>query len=626
MTPQKFDALVRRLETEAQKSPERYKIRVALLACLGYAYLFFVLGCLAAMFALIGAAVYFSKGNVVFLKFAIAPAAAAVVIVRALNVSLPTPQGVRLDRASAPALFAMLDEIQAALKAPPFHQVLLTEDFNAAVAQVPRFGLFGWQRNYLLLGLPLMQALTPAQFRAVVAHEAGHLSGNHGRFGGWIYRVRQTWVQVLEELHKNRQRRTASWLHRFFDWYAPCFSAYSFVLARGHEYQADRCAAEVAGAAAASQALVTITLHGRFLQERFWPGVYKQVEQQPSPPPVFPALALAFQTQFAPEDARTFFHQALGIETGTLDTHPSLSDRLKALGYEAGVEQAFEDALALFGAESAAARCFGSNIAVFQAQIEQEWAKQIAPGWENRHRQIQEGRGRLRELAEKAQGGPLTEEDAWQRACLTAEHGEPEAAKALFLEIVAAQPTHPGAQLALGRILLQQDDADGLAHLEAAMTAEAGTVLEACGAAFEFCRRQGRSAEAAEFRRRAEERHALLRRAQAEREEVGANARFEAHGLSPDAAEELAGQLRGFREVKAAYLVRKTVKHLSEHPFYVLWLVPSFITKSKHQDIVRRIAPKIQFSGQMHLFVVDGSDLRILKIRRACKNALIYRR
>jgi hypothetical protein len=56
-------------------------------------------------------------------------------------------------------------------RTPRFHHVLVTDDFNAAVVQAPRLGLFGWYRNYLLIGLPLAKALTVEQFKAVLAHE-----------------------------------------------------------------------------------------------------------------------------------------------------------------------------------------------------------------------------------------------------------------------------------------------------------------------------------------------------------------------------------------------------------------------------------------------------------------------
>ena len=42
--------------------------------------------------------------------------------------------------------------------------------------QLPRLGIFGWYRNYLIIGMPLMKSLTCEQFKAVLAHEFGHLA------------------------------------------------------------------------------------------------------------------------------------------------------------------------------------------------------------------------------------------------------------------------------------------------------------------------------------------------------------------------------------------------------------------------------------------------------------------
>src|SRR4030095_76692 len=122
--------------------------------------------------------------------------------------------------------YDLVREVETAVQSPHVHHIILTDDFNAAVVQIPRLGVFGWQKNYLLVGLPLMQALSPAQFRAVIAHELGHLSGNHGRFAGWIYRVRLTWVQLLTRLQQ--EGRHGSFIfERFINWYAPFFNAYS---------------------------------------------------------------------------------------------------------------------------------------------------------------------------------------------------------------------------------------------------------------------------------------------------------------------------------------------------------------------------------------------------------------
>lgn len=50
-----------------------------------------------------------------------------------------------------------------------------------------------------------MYILSLDQFRAVLAHELGHLSRNHTQLQGRIYLVRRTWYQVWERLQELRQ-------------------------------------------------------------------------------------------------------------------------------------------------------------------------------------------------------------------------------------------------------------------------------------------------------------------------------------------------------------------------------------------------------------------------------------
>src|SRR5690606_25897917 len=150
------------------------------------------------------------------------------------------------------------------------------------IVQVPRLGLFGWQKNYLILGLPLMQLLSLDEFKAVLAHEFGHLSGAHGRFGAWIYRVRTGWARLNE--WRQQQRRWGSFVFvPCCGWCAPKFAAYSFVQARRQEYEADQLAAEALGADAIGRALVRLNLKARELSERYWPTVYAAADRDPTP-------------------------------------------------------------------------------------------------------------------------------------------------------------------------------------------------------------------------------------------------------------------------------------------------------------------------------------------------------
>ena len=536
MTHEKFEALVQKLEPFARRSPGQYRLRVGLLAVLGYVYLLAMLGIVVGLLALLAMAVL-SGHAVILIKLGIPLMVVAGLILRALWVSLPPPAGPELRRDSAPGLFAMLDELSRRLHAPRLHHVQLDDEFNAGIVQIPRLGVFGWQRNFLILGLPLMEAVSPEQFRAVLAHEMGHLSGNHSRFSGWVYRVRLTWERLLESLLE--RRHAGLWLFTgFFGWYAPFFSAYSFVLARADEYVADRCAAEVTGRQTAAEALVAIQVKGHFLADKFWPQIAEQAQRQAEPPAaLYASMFQNLRDGPADSDARRWLAQALAEKTGVDDTHPSLSDRLAALGCEA------VPAVPPPPAETAAQRFLGPVAEQHRAFLDAQWRRQIAPRWKEQHQEALKGQSVLDALERKASEGGLTEGEAWDRARLTAELRGGEAALPLLSEFSASHPDHALAAYALGFLLLEQGDAQGLAHLERAMAREADGVLPACEAAYDFLRRRGQETEANAYRARAEQHLEKLALAQAEREQVDRKDRFFEHGLGDDVLAVMRGPL-----------------------------------------------------------------------------------
>src|SRR5206468_7453099 len=175
-----------------------------------------------------------------------------------------------LVRANAPQVFALVDDLCRELQTPRFHDIVLTDDFNAAVSQQPRLGPFGWYRNYLLLGLPLMQTLSPEEFRAALAHELGHLSRQHGRFGSWIYRIRVMWLRLGAQPQGGHGGLATQW---FLTRWAPYFNAYTLVLARRQEYDADQFAAQLAGKNVLARGLARMEVMGSYLQQRWWPAV-----------------------------------------------------------------------------------------------------------------------------------------------------------------------------------------------------------------------------------------------------------------------------------------------------------------------------------------------------------------
>ena len=152
MDNRQFDALVRRLEPQAGASPRVYNLRVAALAALGYAYIGTVVVVLLGLAA--GSAwLIWNDGEWRDIRLALYPiffTGLAWAVLRTLHVRLEAPEGRRLTREDAPALFDEAERLRVALDAPRAHVVLLTDDFNASVTQVPRLGVLGFPRNYLV--------------------------------------------------------------------------------------------------------------------------------------------------------------------------------------------------------------------------------------------------------------------------------------------------------------------------------------------------------------------------------------------------------------------------------------------------------------------------------------------
>ena len=508
MTHEEYIGTVRRLEEFAGREPEKYALRVGLLAALGYAYVLGVLALVAALICLlIWLAFFEGRFNFAVVKVGWVLLMLAWVVLRALWVKMPAPEGMRLGREQAPRLFALADELAAELGAPRVHVVQIDGEYNASLAQVPRLGPFGWQRNYLTLGLPLMQALTHEQFRAVLAHELGHLSGNHGRFGSWVYRVRQTWVQLLVRLERE-ERWGALAFTKFVNWFAPYFNAYSFVLARRHEYEADLAAARVAGPREAARALAAVEVKGAYLSEKYWPEILRRADEQREPTPgAFAGMWPALRSGPAAVDARQFLRRSLLEETGYEDTHPALAQRLGALGLapEEAESLAEEVAAAGEGVETAAEFYLGGLRGALSRRLDEEWVAKTAPLWRERHERVTKSRRQLALLEEKAKTQELNEREAWALAELTAEFkGTDEAVPLLrkFIERNEGKRTAAPAHSLLGQILLAGEDGSGVGHMHKAMAADHQYTPVSCQVLYGHLRKHGREEEAEAYRRK----------------------------------------------------------------------------------------------------------------------------
>lgn len=607
------------LAAEAASRPVAYRRKVVALAALGYGYVLLVgLGALALALALLAAMirVRFQAG---LIKLELLLLAFAAMVLKSLWVRIEAPQGLPLDRSRVPELFAGLDALREKLRTPNIHRVLLVPEFNAAVAQVPRLGLLGWQRNDLILGLPLLFALSPEELRAVLAHELGHLSRAHGRTGTWLYRARRTWEQLGEQLERNDSK--AAFLFRgFFKWFLPRFSSRAFVLSRQQEYEADRHAAEIASAQALGDALVRLRLGDAALGRELLPAFWRSAEKLPEPPRhgLIDLWRSTGRVAVA-GDAEARLGEALGEATGFDDTHPSLAERLRALEVSARVPEVPE--------RTAAEHYLGPALSALAEELESALYATGSASWSERHGEAASERAELSELEAVEQP---TAAQALRRAELVESLEGEEPALPLYRAALALSDQLAAAQFAVGRILASRGDRAAEGHIEAAIALDRGYELAGLAILSNHFQERGDAEKAAELGARFGEQVERMSEAERRRNRIEAGDAFLPHGLDAAPIEVLRVDLATFPEIKAAYLARKEDEDLPGRPLLVLGflLSVSFRSQGYYAKYSRRLIDAVgdKIPAEVMVVALDLAGRGLRSVLADVPGSEIYRR
>lgn len=186
------------------------------------------------------------------------------------------PERIEISPADQPKLFEFVYRIADEARAPRPHKVFVSPDVNAAVFYpINLTSLLFPSRKNLLIGVGLVNVLTLAEFKAVLAHEFGHFAQRAMAVGRWVYVGQQVAGRIIARRDiidrflggiSQIDIRIAwiGWLLRLVAWSIRALTETFFrlvvvaerALSREMELQADRVSVSVAG----SDALV----HGLF--------------------------------------------------------------------------------------------------------------------------------------------------------------------------------------------------------------------------------------------------------------------------------------------------------------------------------------------------------------------------
>jgi len=632
MNREEFDQLVRQVEQGIGRRPAALKWRTGLLALLGYAGLLIeliVIFLIAAGFFL---AMFWtdSEGKLVCaILGTLVLAGGGFAALRTLMVKLPLPRGRVVTAREVPALFATLAELQRELHSAPFHQVLIDTDCNAGVVQVPRLGLLGWPRNYLILGLPLLEGLSPEEMRAVLAHEFTHLSRAHGRFSHWLYRLRRSWEEIFKQFSKTPPAGQISLrpvIVKYVEWFWPRFNAHAFVLSRSNEYEADGQAARLAGAAHNGAALSRLTFLTRQLEKDFWPGTWEQANTLASPPgDVFSRLRDVLRGGPSAEERARWMQEALQVKTNNNDTHPSLTERLAFLNLDPAGH--FPETTPRV---TAAEAYLGPALETIRRDVQQHWQKEIADTWKQRHARATSLTHRLSSLEQAVPANAADADSLWDKAqVLLNLRSNEESVEPLLRQILALRPDHRLANYHLGRVLLEAGKAEGETFLDRVMAEDDESVPHASSLLHQHYRRLGRTDKLRELDARMDRYEKNLAASRTERTVVTAGDPVIPHGLMEAELHELQKVLATESELENAHLARKELRHFPTQKLFLLAIrrrpawhrLPN---QERDQALVNRLIQKVRLPGRLLVFPSSGNFGALATKLRTLPHSEVY--
>jgi Peptidase family M48 len=638
MTRQQFDALVERIEARyanRRAALERATAGWVMLGLLGIVFwtgLLLVLGAIAFF----GGVVLEPPGSLVLLGIGVLLIASGVLQAGFfLLVEVDPPHGRKIRPTEAPALWNELGSLRQAVQSREFSDVLVSMDFNAGVRELPRLGLFGWPKTILEIGLPLCLAVTPEELRAILAHEYAHISARHARSGNRVYRIHRTWANVFQHMQRpastSFSRGARALTSRFVGWYWPRLHARAFVLSRAQEYEADRLAAGIAGAAALTSGLWRMACLSPWLSERFWPDLFQEATHLDEPPDVFARLKSALEVPPSPDDAARWTSRGMSRVTGTDDTHPAFCDRAAALGVppnvlnNAGFPAPIE--------RSAAVAFLGTDAQAIEQALEAEWRKQTLATWHDRRRRFlaECRRAASTDAAPAAAARPEEIAMLWNRAREAADLRGLAAAEPLLREVLAHDPRHAGANVLLGLHFVKIGDAEGERRLSQVIDmADRGWFGSACEILKDHYRTSGQTERVRELSSRQDRFDAVAKAADRERSQIDASDDFREHALCHDQLEPVQRLLATERQCGAAWLVRKTLEHYPDRPLFVLCVQAArprwgFGRAEEERGLVRRLVPRIELPGQVLVIASTGYSRRLARKVMAVPGALAFR-
>jgi hypothetical protein len=322
----------------AGRFPEAYKILLIPVALSGYAYLLcFPVLLLTGTFQLVQLLVTTPLGQITHHLDTLAIWASMVLlgllITRQIfRIKFSPPEGITINPSTASKLHTLLRQINRQITAPKVDRIIITEQLSLDIVKTPTYPLPFWSTNTLVVGLPLMQCLSPDYFKcAMVRKLIQHSKREHG-IAKWIVQLRNIWP-LFTKVTSPRLNILNSPLYYFFKLYAPLYRYLTIPAANHVELLADQDTLRVINDEDLLQTIEKIIVTKIYLEKQYWPKInnminhnrYKIIEP-------YSKLEQVLQNGLTPQLSKRWLDRLYCHHSNQISPVPDLRSRMNNIG------------------------------------------------------------------------------------------------------------------------------------------------------------------------------------------------------------------------------------------------------------------------------------------------------
>lgn len=609
----KYIERLKKVEHYAARHPVLYKIRLCLYALWGYVYLIALALLIGALLivGVIGIIMVVRNAYVsaVILIACIAPIVGAwsiiestcKVFIKSIFYFKTEPPGIPIKKAEGLQFFERIELLRNRMDFPGFDKIIINDELNASVIRVPKFGIFGFNTTYLVIGLPLFYILSADQLMAVIAHEAGHIAKGNGKFRLWINEVRNTWLTLLIELDDNIHI-SSKVVKKLYSEYIMGILVNSHVINKEIEHKADAYSVSVLGKDSLAGALLRLSVYERYISNVFWREVYDEVKDIIEPPDfVYLKMKKSLKEIDLKEETMVkWLKDEQSIIPDIFNTHPDLESRLAAIGEGVRVPKSINNY---------AFEMFSSEVEdKFLKMVSNKWKNSLKDNWKERHEYIDACRKNLIALEDKAKTEELDEEEAYAQAvCAQIILGNV-AVIDLLKGLINKHPKCLKAKYNLGKLLVEMDNSEGAELIDEVVTKDSDYIYEGCSILFEFYFKSNNREKAYFYYNMKFEYEKLLELSRDERKVLSVYDRLTPHNLDSMQIDHLKNQFQNYPLVRHVYLVKKDVKLFKERPLYIMFLFFNTIDTTEKQNLLYSLYNNIELPGEIFMMHYNGNN------------------